>query len=234
MKIARYVESGLCPVVTSTTRPAMRNASRVVITRNHESARPLEGGQALCNARGVSARLPLWRLRRAACGRIAHAATSFPSPPPIIAIPSVSASTLGTELADDPTLVYDEDAIGRGTGSLRARARRAESRAPRRARRRGDCGGTRWRRRRALASAARRSGRVGSRETSRATTSFCWLPPDSSEAFDVGVPPRTSNSAMSCRALAIIRLGRSQPQTRSGLVPVVVQRAGSRRARSRG
>ncbi len=57
---------------------------------------------------------------------------------------------------------------------------------------------------------------LGSRDTSLATTSFCWLPPDSSDAFDDGVPPRTSNSEMSSRALATIRLGRSQPRCEFG------------------
>ena len=45
--------------------------------------------------------------------------------------------------------------------------------------------------------AARRLGgdsTRGSRETSRATTTFCWLPPESEAAGVSGPPPRTSNS----------------------------------------
>ena len=39
---------------------------------------------------------------------------------------------------------------------------------------------------------------------SRASTTFCWLPPESAEAGVVGVPPRTSNSRRSRRARSSI------------------------------
>ena len=56
----------------------------------------------------------------------------------------------------------------------------------------------------------------GSREISRAATSFCWLPPDSAPAGVNGPPPRTSNSWIRSRARATSRFGKSQPHFESG------------------
>ena len=64
----------------------------------------------------------------------------------------------------------------------------------------------------------------GSRSTSRATTTFCWLPPESAEACVWGVPPRTSNSRDQL-ARALDEPARAQPaEAGVRLVPVVVER----------
>ncbi len=52
---------------------------------------------------------------------------------------------------------------------------------------------------------------AGSRETSRAMMTFCWLPPESDAAGAFGPPPRTSNSVSSGAAAASMRRGKSQP-----------------------
>ena len=56
----------------------------------------------------------------------------------------------------------------------------------------------------------------GSREISRAATSFCWLPPDSAPARVNGPPPRTSNSVISAFARSTSLPGKSQPHFESG------------------
>ena len=50
--------------------------------------------------------------RRRALRRLAHAATSRLRPPPVIRMPSCSSVAVGAELADDLSLVDDEDAVG--------------------------------------------------------------------------------------------------------------------------
>src|SRR5215210_2016226 len=56
----------------------------------------------------------------------------------------------------------------------------------------------------------------GSRATSRAATTFCWLPPESAPPGVFGPPPRTSNSLISSRARCTRRPGNSQPKRESG------------------
>ena len=56
----------------------------------------------------------------------------------------------------------------------------------------------------------------GSRAISRATTTFCWLPPESPPARVSGPPPRTSNSRISRPARSTRRAGKSQPKRASG------------------
>src|SRR5215207_2497040 len=57
---------------------------------------------------------------------------------------------------------------------------------------------------------------LGSSASSRAITTFCWLPPDSEPAVVCGRPPRTSYCSSSGRACCSIRLGESRPSRLSG------------------
>ena len=56
----------------------------------------------------------------------------------------------------------------------------------------------------------------GSRSISRASTTFCWFPPERPPARVVGPPPRTSNSRMSDRARSTSRRGKSHPNRDAG------------------
>ena len=83
------------------------------------------------------------------------------------------------ELADDPALVDDEDAVGEREDLLELERDEQDRAALRRAVRRGGGGRTRSRPRRGRASAAPRSAPSGRASTSRASTTFCWFPPES-------------------------------------------------------
>jgi glyoxylase-like metal-dependent hydrolase (beta-lactamase superfamily II) len=56
----------------------------------------------------------------------------------------------------------------------------------------------------------------GSRSISRASTTFCWLPPERAAAGVEGPPPRTSNSGSRRAARVSSRRGKSQPRRESG------------------
>ena len=132
-----------------------------------DAARPLEGAKRSASARAFRP------ARRAAGG--SPAVGSLTLRPPSFprrrssrrrAPPRVD---VGPELADDLALVHDENPVGERQDLLELERDEQNRHAPRRAPRRGDGARTRSRRRRALASAARRSGRADRASTSRAS-----------------------------------------------------------------
>ena len=199
--------------------PPMKNAKTAVMQRRDDPAGTLVEGEPL---RDRSARTPRGPARVRELRR--RGASLRLKPPraarrPIIAIPISSSLTSGGNSADDAALVEDEDPVGERQRSPRARATRAAPPSRRPAARRGGGARTRSRRRRARASAAPRSVRCGSRDTSRAITTFCWLPPESEPPRVAGPPPRTSNSLRSPRAQLDPAAGFSQPKRENGCLP---------------
>ncbi len=69
------------------------------------------------------------------------------------------------------------------------------------------------------------SSSCGFSSISRASTSFCWFPPESARAGAVGEPPRTSKRSISPLTRVSIAAGLSQPRRDIGGALVVVQRA---------
>ena len=64
----------------------------------------------------------------------------------------------------------------------------------------------------------------GSSASSRAITTFCWLPPESEPAVVSGSPPRTSYCSSSGSRLLLHALGREQAEAAERRAPVLAQR----------
>ena len=180
--------------------------------RRHDPAGALVDSEARCDA----GRRPRLCRRRGGCRRLlAHAAASPFTVPPIIAMPSSSSVT---------SVPYSATIAPSYMTSIRSESDRISSSSSEtsntplpRSRASTSC---RWTNSIAPTSnprvgwAARRM--FGSRPISRASTTFCWLPPESAEARVSGPPPRTSKRWSSSRARLMIRAGNSQPKREFG------------------
>ena len=118
-------------------------------------------------------------------------------------------------LADDPSLVDDEDAIREREHFLELQGQEQDRPSLSRS-----WTSRRWRYSIAPTSSPRvgwaATSTFGSLATSRAATTFCWLPPERANARVLGPPPRTSNSSISLRARSTRRRGKSQPKREAG------------------
>src|SRR4051812_20801427 len=137
-----------------------------------------------------------WRSegRRLRAAHVAHAAAF--RPPPVIATPSSSSATLGgnspTISPSNMTRIRSESERISSSSSETSRIARPSSRS---------ATSRRWTYSIAPTSRPRVGwaaiSTFGLRATSRATTTFCWLPPESAPPGVFGPPPRTSKSLIS-------------------------------------
>ena len=131
--------------------------------------------------------------------------TSSPAPatagspsarPPVMATPSSSrVQSPAWALQHDPPLVHDHDPVGQRHDLVELERDQQHRRGPRRAAREGARGRTRWRPTSRPRVGWAAMSAAGSRSISRASTVFCWLPPDRLPAGVCGPPPRTSKRA---------------------------------------
>src|ERR671924_379799 len=182
--------------------------------RRDDPAGPLVEGQPRGDARnrlqvGRRPRLGRWR-------GVAHdAAAACWTVPPGIAMPSCSSVTSGPYSATiRPSYRTRMRSASESTSSISSEIRSTARPSSRSSTSR------RWTNSIAPTSRPRVGcaaiSTLGSRVTSRATTTFCWFPPDSADARVSGPPPRTSNSRSRRRAQLMIRRGHNQPKRENG------------------
>src|ERR671914_1468178 len=144
---------------------------------------------------------------------LVHSARS--APPPVMAKPSSSSDTSG---GNSPTISPSYIARMRSASARTSSNSSDTSRIPRPASR--SAMRRLWTNSMAPTSRPRVGWcairRLGLLAISRATATFCWLPPDSELASAPGLPPRTSYSLRSSRARALMRPTLSTPRRLSG------------------